>query len=108
MGALDKLNNRNISSSTGDTLELVAPGINIYSTALGGGSGSISYTSAASPHVAGVAALLIASGVTDNAEVRQILQETAEDLGPPGWDGLYGYGLVNAVRALSVALSATE
>jgi len=36
VGAIDEFNRRNISSGTGDTLELVAPGINIHSTALGG------------------------------------------------------------------------
>jgi len=104
VGAIDERNKRDMSSGTGDTLELVAPGINICSTAIGGGYGSISYTSASSPHVAGVAALLCASGVNSCAEVREILQQTAEDLGPPGWDSWYGYGLVNANKALAVAL----
>ena len=102
VGAIDELDNRYSSSNTGDTLELVAPGVNICSTRKGGGYASITATSAASPHVAGVAALLIASGITSNAEVRQILQETAEDFGPSGWDSWYGYGLVNATDALAM------
>ena len=103
VGATDGTDNRYSSSSTGDTLELVAPGANIRSTRKGGSYASINATSAASPHVAGVAALLIASGITDNDEVRQILQETAEDLGTSGWDSWYGYGLVNATEALAMA-----
>jgi len=101
VGATDKFDNRCSFSSTGDTLELVAHGVNIYSTATDGGYANITGTSASSPHVAGVAALLIASGVTSNAKVRQILQGTAEDLGPSGWDSWYGYGLVNVARAVN-------
>jgi len=88
------------SSSTGPALELVAPGADIYTTTIGdyGYSGG---TSLASAHVTGVAALLIASGVTDSAQVRARLQQTACDLGDPGWDEEYGYGLVDAYQALN-------
>ncbi len=103
VGAIDEADNRYSLSSTGDTLELVAPGVNISSTRKGGGYANLHATSAASPHVAGVAALVIASGVTDNTKVRQILQETAEDLGITGWDSQYGNGLVNAANALATA-----
>lgn len=101
VGAIDELDNRYSFSSSGDTLELVGPGVKIYSTLMGGGYANLTATSASAPHVAGVAALLIASGVTSNAEVRQILQSTAEDFGPSGWDSWYGYGLVNAAEAVA-------
>lgn len=58
-------------------------------------------TSMATPHVAGVAALVIARGLaTTPAEVRAVLQSTAEDKGAPGWDSTYGHGIVNAAAAL--------
>ncbi|MBM4031952.1 MAG: hypothetical protein FJ291_09220 [Planctomycetes bacterium] len=60
-------------------------------------------TSMAAPHVSGVAALIIALGVTNPDEVRSILQSTAEDKGAVGWDQLYGYGLVHAYAAVQVA-----
>ena len=101
VGAIDELDNRYSFSSSGDTLELVGPGVKIYSTLMGGGYANLTATSASAPHVAGVAALLIAAGVTSNAEVRQILQSTAEDFGPSGWDSWYGYGLVNAAEAVA-------
>ncbi len=101
VGATDEQDGRYTSSSTGYTLELVAPGVNIYSTAIGGGYGYLTGTSASSPHAAGVAALLIASGVTNNVDVRHRLRDSAEDLGAPEWDTQFGKGMVNADLAIN-------
>ncbi len=101
VGATDQQDARYTTSSTGYTLELVAPGVDIYSTAMGGGYGYISATSASSPHVAGVAALLIASGMTSNVDVRHRLRDSAEDLGEAGWDTQFGCGMVNADLAIN-------
>lgn len=57
-------------------------------------------TSMATPHISGVAALLIAEGANGPDEVRAAIQNTATDLGASGWDKYYGYGLVNATAAL--------
>jgi serine protease len=61
-------------------------------------------TSMASPHVAGIAALLIATrhlGERPSPEqVQTHIQATARDLGRPGFDSRYGWGLVNAAAAL--------
>jgi serine protease len=61
-------------------------------------------TSMASPHVAGIVALLIASGKLGpkptTAAIQQHLQVTARDLGKPGFDSRYGWGLVDAARAM--------
>jgi len=65
-------------------------------------------TSMAAPHVSGVAALLVGRGVVGPAAVRQRLRETATDLGAPGWDRIYGYGLVNAAAAVGVNLPTTS
>jgi serine protease len=64
-------------------------------------------TSMATPHVSGIAALVIASGVLgpdpspDMIEAH--LKATATDLGRKGWDKRYGAGLVNAARATAPA-----
>jgi subtilisin family serine protease len=60
----------------------------------------------ASPHVAGTAALVIWAGIADSNgnglisdEVRNRLDQTANDLGKIGRDPLYGFGLVDANEA---------
>ena len=58
-------------------------------------------TSMATPHVAGVAALVIAAGVSGPDNVRNVLQSTAEDHGTAGWDSEYGWGIVDAYAALA-------
>jgi len=84
-------------SSTGPDVELAAPGVNIYSTIPGEKYGTKSGTSMACPHVAGAAALVMVTHPTwTNVEVRDRLQETADDLGATGFDTKYGYGLVDA------------
>jgi serine protease len=54
--------------------------------------------------VAGLAALIIGSrrlGPNPSPDaVRQLIERTARDLGPPGFDTAYGYGLIDAAAAL--------
>jgi lantibiotic leader peptide-processing serine protease len=60
-------------------------------------------TSAAAPHVSGVAALIEgkASGVLGAGQLQTQIQQTADDLGKPGADLLYSHGRVNAFRAVT-------
>jgi serine protease len=58
-------------------------------------------TSMAAPHVSGLAALLASHGVARPDKIREALQRTARDLGPPGWDAEYGWGLIDAYAALA-------
>lgn len=104
--ATDSSNARPCWSSTGSTVEISAPGVSINSTKLGGGYIVYSGTSMASPHVAGVAALVLGTGGSlTNIQVRDILTSTAQDLGAAGRDPLYGYGLVNAAAAVATVSS---
>ncbi len=73
-----------------------APGSGIYSTYKNGGYTSMSGTSQAAPHVAGVAALaLSANPDLTKEEFEQILISTCVDKGDEGRDDYYGYGVVN-------------
>ncbi len=89
------------NSSTGPDAELAAPGVNIYTTAMGGGYETSGGASLAASHITGTAALVINSGVTNNLLIRERLQQTTEDLGTVGWDMQYGFGLVDAYQAIS-------
>lgn len=86
-------------SSTGQEMWIAAPGSNILSTYLNNGYAYGSGTSMACPHAAGVVALMLKAGVA-STDVSNTLAATADDLGAPGWDPQYGYGLVNAVAAV--------
>ena len=110
VGATDSNDVRASFSNFGPKLELMAPGVGIYSTYLGGGYETLGGTSASCPHVSGTAALVFASDVDaaydfdddevwDANEIRKKLQDTADDFGDPGWDEYYGYGLVDAYEA---------
>ncbi|MBU7023254.1 MAG: S8 family peptidase [Theionarchaea archaeon] len=101
ISATDSSDNIASWSNYGDEIELGAPGVSIYSTYKDGEYATMSGTSMACPHVSGVAALILAahSGYS-NQQVRQTLWNTAEDLGAPGWDIYFGYGLVDAQAAV--------
>ena len=102
VSATDSNDNLASYSNKGSQVELAAPGSGIYSTYKGGIYGTMSGTSMATPHVTGVAALVIASGTNyrDNPDaVRAQLTFTAEDLGTTGWDASFGYGLIDAENA---------
>ncbi len=79
---------------------LVAPGDNSTTTALGGGYVAYAGTSAAAPRVAGIAALMLqAVPGASPAEVAQALLETAVDKGPAGRDDRFGAGFPDALAA---------
>ncbi|MDR1996866.1 MAG: S8 family serine peptidase, partial [Candidatus Margulisbacteria bacterium] len=94
------------------TTELAAPYSNMYTTHItkaGNGILIPNYnyvgqgTSYATPVVSGLAALLKGTYPDlTNKEIRKILQITATDMGDPGKDDKYGYGVVNAYNALNI------
>lgn len=94
-------------SSYGNHVDVAAPGVGIWTTTRGGGYGSPSGTSFASPITAGVVALIIAANDSLSPdEIEAVLKSTADDLGDPGWDSYFGFGRVNASAAVALAANA--
>lgn len=100
VGSVDDNGTKSSFSSFGSGLALVAPGNQVLSTFNNSGYEEISGTSQASPHVAGVAALLVGKGLRGQ-EVVHRLMATARDVGTSGPDPLYGAGIVNARQAVA-------
>lgn len=98
-----------IFSTRGAFVDLVAPGVGIYTTRLGKEYGSLSGTSFAAPIASGVAALLWSVNQDLRpSTVKSLLTGTARDLGEPGRDVLYGAGLLDAQAAVERAAITVE
>ncbi len=127
VAAVDAQRQRANYSNTGDSIDIAAPGGNtgvdlngdgypdgIFSTGGLGTSGDFGYTflsgtSMAAPHVSGVIALMkTVNPKLSPADIDALLirGDLSEDLGIPGRDDQYGYGLINAQWAVLAALEA--
>jgi hypothetical protein len=86
--------------------DIASPGNGTVSTNLGGGYQSFSGTSGATPHLAGVAALLLGFNPSlEPSDISRIMQLTALERGTPGKDNRYGAGRVDAYDAYLMAVS---
>ena len=85
--------------------DVAAPGGGTVSTNVGGGYQSFSGTSGATPHLAGVAALLLSANPNlEPSDVSRIMQLTSVEKGDPGKDNRYGAGRVDAYDAYQQAV----
>jgi hypothetical protein len=122
VGAINRFGNIWDYSSRGNKMDIVAPSGNT------GGNGDVvtidrmgtlgynaganpNYafnfggTSAAAPQVSGVATLMLSvNPILTETQVRTILQQTATDMGPSGFDNTFGFGRLNAQAAVQAAL----
>ena len=109
VGSITESYERSAFSTYNDEVDLCAPGSLVQSTVPDDGYAFYSGTSMASPHAAGVAAL-VWSQYTELSHVAliNILETTATDLpldSPDGYDNEYGHGLVDAEAAYAAILS---
>ncbi len=103
VGAIDSAEQPWVYTQTNDQVELVAPGVEVNSTLPNNRYGKMDGTSAATPYVSGVAALVWSHHPEcNNAEIRNILHQTAKDLGNAGRDSITGFGLIQAKDALDL------
>jgi hypothetical protein len=114
VGAVDRMNATSTFSSFGPTRdgrvkpEVVGLGVSVLSTSLNNSTATLSGTSMSAPAISGLAALLIERykgyhGMGPEPELlKAALANTANDLGNPGVDYSYGYGIPDAVKALDV------
>lgn len=112
VAAVDHLKERADFSNFGDYVDVAAPGVDIPSTYIYSDYASLSGTSMACPHVAALAALVrsVHPGMK-NRDVMELIRNSAQDLGPPGHDQLYGYGMIDVngtLRQLHTEPARTE
>ncbi len=115
VAATDSSDNHAYYSETGSYVDLAAPGGGgsfsdaIWSSCRGSLYCQKAGTSMATPHVAGVAALVrsVNSGLTPD-QVESILRQSAVDLGSAGRDDVFGYGRVDAYQAMVSTTSISD
>ncbi len=90
-------------STFGESLDLIAPGQDIVSTAVNGQYNTVNGTSFSAPMVSAVAGLILSLHPDYDAErIRNVLKTTADDIYYHGWDRYSGAGRLNAGRALNI------
>ncbi len=90
------------SSNFGSTIDLVAPGSSIITTAKNNSYALVSGTSASAPFVSAAASLVLSIYNFTNEEVKQIIKSTTDDIAQTGWDLWSGAGRLNIYKALTV------
>jgi subtilisin family serine protease len=103
VAATDQRDRRASFSNFGTKVDIAAPGVNIFSTVPDNTHGFMDGTSMASPHVAGVAALVRSKNPDlSNAQVRTVLTSSTDNIDAhnPGFTGLLGSGRLNALKAV--------
>jgi subtilisin len=99
VGAIDQSNKHPKFSGSGPELEIVAPGVNIYSTFMNNTYESHTGTSMATPYVTAIYALYKEAYPNLSASaLREKINKQAKDIGAVGRDVNYGYGIIQAPK----------
>lgn len=105
VAATNESNGKAGFSNYGSWVDVAAPGVSLTTIHTGGSYGGFGGTSGATPHVAGLAALLIGSrpGVT-NADARRAIEDSAALLADGNYGEFSNYGLIDAQAAMVAIL----
>lgn len=102
VGSTTSADVRSSFSNFGKHISVSAPGSDILSTVPGGSWKSFSGTSMATPHTAGLAALVKSAFPALNAAgIQAKIEASADDLGDAGFDKFFGHGRINAAKAVA-------
>ena len=105
IGAVDSRNRIASFSGKGNSVDLTAPGVSIYSSWLGNSYAILSGTSMSTPMVSGTAALIkFAHPDYTVSQLESALFKSAKDFGKKGKDASYGWGRVDAYGAVNFVL----
>ena len=101
VGALDETGTKGSFSNFGDSVDVIAPGVDVPSTYLGGKYALMSGTSQAAPHIAAVAAMFkLAYPNYTPAQIEALIKQYCVDKGPSGRDDFYGEGCPDMYNAI--------
>lgn len=101
VGAIDKNGKIASFSNYGSSVDVVAPGVDVYSAYKNGNYAKLSGTSMASPHIAATAAMFkLANDNLSPKEIEELIKDYCKDLGATGRDDKYGHGVVNMYNAI--------
>lgn len=104
VGAVDSRNRPASFSGRGSAVDISAPGVSLFSAWLGTSYATASGTSMSTPVVSGTVALIKKAHANFTVlQVENALFKTATDYGPAGKDNSYGWGVVNAQKAVAFA-----
>lgn len=97
------------SSTDGIAIDITAPAEELFGSFPGGEIRSWEGSSAAAPIVSGLVALMLeADPSASSNDVLQRLIASADDLGEPGFDGVFGFGAINPTQALDSRLTSDQ
>lgn len=112
VGATNLQDSLAVFSNSGSEMQthgITAPGVDLYTTDISSGYASATGTSFSSPMAAGLAALLwSAKPSLSGSQVFDLMKNSADDLGTPGPDWYFGYGRINALKAMRLAMTGSR
>ena len=105
VSAIDSSNKKANFSNYGESVDVAAPGVNVYSSYLNGGYTYMSGTSMAAPHISAIAAMYkLDDPSLTPLEIENKIKENTDDIGESGFDKYFGHGVPKLSKAINIPL----